>query len=172
MIQSFEIAALERYEQLSDLPLVMLVWYPWENPDWTQVSRLANGVGVGPKAQHIFNPDVLSDKREDWDTSVVSNDPSSFVSLMHSLGLAVHPFTLQDDKLIYRKSAYEETKLYVDVGIDGIFCEFPQITYTLLQSFGSKSNWHSRAAEVRKLLAERQCYQQNDYYKQFFTSRD
>lgn len=126
-------SALRKYETLSDLPRVMLVWYPWENPDWGEVSQLAHGVGVGPEAQHIFNPDVLTDKkREDWDKSVVSNDPSDFVTLMHSLELAVHPFTLQDDILIYRESAFEETKLYVEKGIDGIFCEFPLSTYTLL----------------------------------------
>jgi len=50
IIQSFELPALYKYELLSDLPLVFLVWYTYETPDWEEVSKLAHGVGVGPQA--------------------------------------------------------------------------------------------------------------------------
>ena len=50
---------------------------------------------------------------------------------MHSLDMAVHPYTLRNDSLKYRESAYEETQLYVDKGIDGVFTEFPSATFTM-----------------------------------------
>ena len=50
---------------------------------------------------------------EDWDKRIVLNKYSGFVKYMHELNLAVHPWPLQDDMLVYRKNGYEETKMYV-----------------------------------------------------------
>ena len=50
---------------------------------------------------------------------------------MHAMELAVHPWTFQDDNLKFNSTVYDEAKLYVDSGIDGMFTEFPHSTYAL-----------------------------------------
>ena len=60
---------------------------------------------------------------------------------MHSLELAVHPYTLQDDKLKYRDSAYDEQQLYIDKGVDGVFCEFPHSVNDVFTHLGSNAQW-------------------------------
>ena len=39
---------------------------------------------------------------------------SKFVTKMHGKGLAVHPYTLKNDKLLCRETIWEEHKLYVE----------------------------------------------------------
>ena len=64
-----------------------------------------------------------------------------FVNYMHSLELAVHPYTFADDHLYYTSSAVDEAQLYVDKGVDGLFCEFPHSTFNLFSLMGSKADF-------------------------------
>jgi len=70
-------------------------------------------------------------------------DRSAFVEEAHANQLAVHPYTLRDDQLVYTDSTVAETKLYIDKGCDGVFTEFPHGTYNLFLAFGSKANFPS-----------------------------
>jgi glycerophosphoryl diester phosphodiesterase len=76
-----------------------------------------------------MNPNSLTLGPKSWDKSTATNTYSSFIEKMHSLDLAVHPYTLKDDNLDYRNNAFAETQLYVDNGIDGLFTEYPETTF-------------------------------------------
>ena len=48
------------------------------------------------------------------------------------LKLQVHPWTLQDDKLMYTKDTVEEYHKFFEVGVQGIFVEFPHTSKTII----------------------------------------
>ena len=54
---------------------------------------------------------------------------------MHSLDLAVHAYTLKNDNLQYKSSAFAESLLFVEKGVDGVFTEFPETTFVLFKGF-------------------------------------
>ena len=144
IIQSFEFAALEKFATLSDLPLVQLVSYS-SKYDFEKISTVAHA--VGPDAQWIMNPLSLSDKQKDWDHSTITDTYSTFIEQMHAYDMAVHPYTLQDDKLKYTSTVYDEAQLYVDQGIDGVFCEFPHTVNSLFTQMGTKAAWPQQQSE-------------------------
>ena len=151
VIQSFELPALQYFRKLTDLPstLVMGVdrsnylqqlWSLLESlilmkpdpyidrgfsPDWRELSKIVNG--ITPYHQLITKPGALTDANvDDWDRFKMTDDKySDFIAMMHSLDIAVHPWPLKDDYLNYRKTAYAETKMFVNKGVDGFFVEFP-----------------------------------------------
>ena len=127
IVQSFEIPALEKFATLSDLPLIYL-FHNSDLFDWDEVGEKFNGVGP-PKADVIDSDSPTSQ--------------SMMIKQMHERDLAVHPWTFQDDNLTKKSTAYEELKLYVDSGIDGIFTEFPHSSYALLENLGSKADFPS-----------------------------
>lgn len=53
--------------------------------------------------------------------------------------MAIHPWPLQDDKLIYRELPHHETKMFVIMGIDGYFAEYPVDTYRWFTDLGNRS---------------------------------
>jgi len=138
IIQSFEFAALEKFATLSDLPLVMLSSYS-QDYDWETIGKVAHA--VGPASDWVMNPESLTNKQQSWDKSKVDNSYSPFIEKMHELELAVHPYTLQDDMLHYRSTAYDEAQLFVDKGVDGVFLEFPHSEHDLFSHMGSKANF-------------------------------
>ena len=83
IIQSFDFEALEKFATLSDLPLVQLMHSVGTKYDYDALSEVVHG--VGPKSTWIMDtPDA---------------DLSDFITQMHSLDMAVHPYTYQDDHL-------------------------------------------------------------------------
>lgn len=121
IMQSFETNALEKMATLTDLPLVQLMhWGTTWSYDFEYLSELCHG--VGPDSKYVmYWPNMLS-KELDPTTR------SAFIDQMHELELAVHPWTMRDDHLVYMDSAVEETMLYITKGIDGLFTEFPHTT--------------------------------------------
>ena len=133
IIQSFEEDALKKFATLSNLPLIMLASYSSEY-DFDSIAEYAHG--VGPDAKYIMY--------DSQGQSETSNDRSKFVDRMHSLDLAVHPYTLRNDQLHFRDTAYGETKLYADKGVDGVFTEFPSSTFAIFENLGSQANFPSQ----------------------------
>jgi len=98
----------------------------WDNPsgwDFDNIATYAHG--VGPSSQWIMYYPSLTEVPIDF------SSPSLFVDEMHKRNLAVHPYTLRDDSLQYTSNPAQETALYFDKGVDGIFTEFVQTTYSL-----------------------------------------
>ena len=75
-----------------------------------------------------------------WDKNT-DNERSKFIDKMHGLELAVHPYTLRDDQLQFRDNAYDETKLFADKGVDGVFTEYPSSTFSIFEGLGSNANF-------------------------------
>jgi len=57
IVQSYELPALYKYESLSDLPLVYLM-KKTDAIDFLEVSKIAHGVGVGPKSEWLIDPNA------------------------------------------------------------------------------------------------------------------
>jgi len=132
IVECFEKDSLTTFGKLSDLPLVYLMFY--DNPNLTynltEISTFAHG--VGPKIYWLFN----------YDGETLNLDkPSKFIEEAHSLGLGVHPYILQDDTLVYTKNPIEETKMYMNKMVDGIFTEFPHMTYSVYTEFKSSNTF-------------------------------
>ena len=76
---------------------------------------------------------------------------STFITEMHNRDLAVHPYTLHDDSLVYMSTAWEETLLYITKGVDGLFTEFPGATYDQFAAIGTKSDFPAATAQTEDL---------------------
>ena len=161
-MQSFELEALDYFRTLTDLPSVylagvdcaewmeniFLTWqqvyfrYPYVTwdiiPDWGEVAHVVNA--ISPDHQFVTRPGTnLDPMTDDWDRGTVTDTYSEYGKLMHELGLAIHPWPLQDDKLIYRPKAHAETKMFIIKGIDGYFAEYPIDTYRWFTDLGNRS---------------------------------
>jgi glycerophosphoryl diester phosphodiesterase len=69
--------------------------------------------------------------------------PSKFIEECHKLGLAVHPYSLQDDMLKWTKGVLDEHILFINKGVDGIFTEFPHTTRAAFDRFKGNNNFPS-----------------------------
>lgn len=98
--------------------------------DLKEISTFAHG--VGPRYDWIFHY-----KNETFNL----DKPSAFVEDAHKHGLAVHPYTLQDDMLIFTGNPIEETMIYLNKQVDGIFTEFPHMTYSVYTQFKGKNRF-------------------------------
>ena len=114
IIQSFDINGLLAMAKLTDLPLVYLL-NDQHVYDYSEVSQQVHG--VGPPNAWIMQ--TMSD------TGDANSDYSAYIKQMHDLDLAVHPYVDQDDMLTDGNTVYEEAEMFVNKGVDGIFCEFP-----------------------------------------------
>ena len=129
VIQSFYMEALAKFATMSDLPLVYLMHYSNTVPDFKAMGDIVHG--LGPASDYLFNWTAPAD--------FVSTSPtmSPFIQMAHANGMAVHPYTFQDDNLKYTSSAVDEVQLYINAGVDGLFNEFPHSTYNLFTAFGT-----------------------------------
>ena len=121
IVECFEKESLVKFATLSDLPLVYLLF--WNNAymstpyNITEISTYAHG--VGPRMDFLF----------DYKNETHNNTaPSLFIEECHSAGLAVHPYTMQDDMLRWTDNPIDEHVLYMNKQVDGIFTEFPHMT--------------------------------------------
>ena len=116
IVECFERASLERFAQLSDLPLIYLMF--WENPavsyNVTEIATFAHG--VGPSMNWLFEYKPTDNATH-----------SAFIEEAHAVGLKVHPYTLQDDFLKFAGQPLDMIEILVNKGIDGIFTEFPHL---------------------------------------------
>lgn len=125
VIQSFDQAALRRFSELSDLPIVQLM--SWQNNGYDFDNLATYAHGVGPDSKYVMY--WPSTKSVDIDL----NTKSAFIDEMHARNLTVHPWTLRDDDLQYTSTPADETTLFADKGVDGIFTEFVSTTYSVFE---------------------------------------
>lgn len=124
-IQCFEAETLRRLDTLTDLPLVMLVMprsrdnLAEPNIPLAEISEFADGVGAMKY--------LLMDR---------TGQSSGFVQQAKSLGLFVHAWTFRDDQLPpLINSGEEELLLFLKLGIDGFFTDFPDTGVSAVQMF-------------------------------------
>lgn len=140
-IQCFEPETLERLHRLvPQIPLIQLIgepaWWPRPPADFATmrttaglglVSRYAEG--VGPWIGHLL----------------AGTDPggrprcTDLVDQAHQAGLRVHPYTLRRDLLPPGFATFDSALEYLlDLGIDGIFTDFPDLAVR------GRAAWYAR----------------------------
>jgi len=82
--------------------------------------------GIGPAMQLLVAPGSSSGKLQ------ITN----LARLAHDLGLVVHPFTFRRDRLPAYADDYDDLlKIFLDdIGVDGVFTDFPDLTVAYIQS--------------------------------------
>lgn len=73
--------------------------------------------------------------------SVNLTSASRFIDEAHELGLAVHPYPLKDDFLVWSepKNPIEEHLIFLNKKIDGIFTEFPHMTHSVYNKWNGNN---------------------------------
>ena len=125
LIQSFDPEALKSLDGKTTIPLVMLLTpqgrenFNTPNIPLEEVAGFADGIGA-------FK--YLLINRQGGDAGVVSR--------AHDLGLFVHAWTFRDDNLPpFATSAEEEIRLFLSLGVDGFFTDFPDTGVKVRDSF-------------------------------------
>ena len=82
--------------------------------------------GIGPSMQLIVAPGSVAGKLQ------ITN----LVELAHDQGLVVHPYTFRRDLLpVYADDYADLLKIFLkDIGVDGVFTDFPDLTVEYLES--------------------------------------
>ena len=143
-IQSFEIANLKALRKRTSLKLVQLIaasgspfaagdrsisYAAMLTPDGLrQVAQYADGIGV---ERSLIQP---------VDAQGALRPPTTLVQDAHRAGLAVHVWTLRSDPSFlpagYRGDAGAEWKRFAELGVDGIFGDFPDVGVAALRGKG------------------------------------
>ena len=123
-IQSFEAAILRELNEMTPFKLVQLVSgdpravLAGHEPPLADIGAYADG--VGPYKALL------------WDAP---GRPSDFVARAHALGLPVHPWTFRDDRLPEHFDHPDaEFRAYWQMGVDGVFTDFPETAAKLRAS--------------------------------------
>lgn len=144
IIQSFERSNLKNISEQTKVRLVFLVGNPSERPfdhiqsgDKRTYGQLMTPAelqfaarflyGIGPAKQLIL-PEGAAER---------IFAPTSLVSDAHAAGLRVHPFTFRSDNpflhSVYGGKPEREYQKFRDLGVDGVFTDFPDHARAALQ---------------------------------------
>ncbi len=108
IIQSFEPESLILLRASTQLRLVQLLGEETATRDTLkQISKFADGIGPSKRQ-------ILSEKPDG-----TFGGPTDLVKMAHDLKLFVHPYT-------FREGAEKEYPRFFDLGIDGVFTDFPE----------------------------------------------
>jgi glycerophosphoryl diester phosphodiesterase len=130
-IQSFEITSLEKLKKLTSLSLIYLID---ENTTKSlkEISTIANG--IGPNKRLII---PINQKGE-------LGDPTKLIKEAHELGLKVFPYTFRDEAFFlhkdYKGDPEKEYLQFFELGVDGIFSDFPDRAILARKKFLQKNN--------------------------------
>ena len=151
---------LEYFSALTDLPKILLVgmteqsrWNDYFDlfsgifivrpyvtwvyvPDWEHISKTVHG--LSPDIQWVTQDGAMTSGllTGKWPKHEVNNNFSEYSKYMQELDMVIHPYFLQTDMRQYRKTGYEETRMYVNRGVDGIFAEQPTECYQWFEELG------------------------------------
>lgn len=134
-IQSFETSNLKELHRLTPVPLVQLIEEGGQPYDWVQQKK-------NTTYKHLLTPAGLAEvatyaqgigpyKRliipENADKTL--GKPTSLIADAHQAGLQVHPWTFRSDPYFlsptYGGKAEAEYTQFFQLGVDGVFSEFP-----------------------------------------------
>lgn len=126
-IQSFEASSLQRMRPLTQARLVMLV----SNPALVTPAKLAEmrayADGVGAEKRLVIPVD------KDGKTQT----PTSLIADAHKENLFVHIWTLRSESQFlpasYGGDMAKEVKQFVELGVDGMFTDFPDIAAKVIK---------------------------------------
>ena len=116
-IQSFDENSLITVSQLKQLPLVGLYRTTLSDQKLQDLSQHLYGIGISKTA-------VVTIGSNGYVSSV-----ADFVDRCHATGLRVHPFTFRNEYNYlawdYGHDPFEEYKHFLEIGVDGMFTDFP-----------------------------------------------
>jgi glycerophosphoryl diester phosphodiesterase len=128
VIQSFDAPFLQRLNAVSDVPLAML----YAGPDaeganagglsLEEIAQFADGIGAYKTL--LLTP---------------TGDSTGFVEQAHDLGLAVHVWTVRDDREpLTGDTVQDELRALYSVGVDGVFTDFPATAVAVREEMASE----------------------------------
>jgi len=122
-IQSFETPILKHLKTKTQLPLIYLL----ESKSDLAMSEIAAFAdGVGPSKKLLADADGRS---------------SGLIENAHAAGLKVHPWTFRADQLPDAfQTAHAEFEFFYNLGVDGVFTDFPDAAYAARLAGAAASN--------------------------------
>ncbi|QDZ26117.1 glycerophosphodiester phosphodiesterase [Chloropicon primus] len=147
-LQSFETLDLEYVHKKSSLKLIQLIGAPdvvqWDTK--RPYEELMSEKGISEIAKYAFAVSPSKNDICEKNTTTGYIDASSvakgrsWVEMIHSKGLQVHPWVLRDeDRYLawnYGQDAYNEYTMFIrDVGVDGFFTDFPATASNYIRLF-------------------------------------
>jgi glycerophosphoryl diester phosphodiesterase len=122
-LQSFEMGSLKLLKTLIDLPRIQLLDDGAHTmatlEGLAEIAAYADGIGPNKRLIVPAGPDgrLLP--------------PTSLVEDAHRAGLLVHPWTFRSDPVFlapdYEGDAAREVEQFLELGVDGLFCDFPDV---------------------------------------------
>ncbi len=122
-LQSFEMGSLKLLKTLIDLPRIQLLDDGAHTmatlEGLAEIAAYADGIGPNKRLIVPAGPDgrLLP--------------PTSLVEDAHRAGLLVHPWTFRSDPVFlapdYEGDAAREVEHFLELGVDGLFCDFPDV---------------------------------------------
>ena len=151
-IQSFEVSNLKELRRLTDLPLVQLLDAEDVGPDGRPIEiRPYDFVVSGDRRTYgdLRSPQGLAeiatyaDGIGPWKRMIVSTvnnralAPTSLVNDAHRAGLLVHPYTFRNEASTllqdYNSDPQLEYTQFFNLGVAGLFTDYPGTAFTLAQ---------------------------------------
>ncbi len=151
-IQSFEVGNLKELRRLTDLPLVQLLDAEDVGPDGRLIEiRPYDFVVSGDRRTYgdLRSPQGLAeiatyaDGIGPWKRMIVSTvnnralAPTSLVNDAHRAGLLVHPYTFRNEASTllqdYNSDPQLEYTQFFNLGVDGLFTDYPGTAFTMAQ---------------------------------------
>jgi glycerophosphoryl diester phosphodiesterase len=151
IVQSFELSSLKLVASELKVRLIFLIDEPALTPfdetatpgartygDWlspANLKLLAKTVyGIGPYKQLILPDSVNGEPAQ----------PTAVVSDAHHCGLKVHVYTFRAEKQyldpVYDGDLKKEIRRFLELGIDGLFTDFPDVAQTVRKEFKQRSD--------------------------------
>ncbi|MEH2070488.1 MAG: glycerophosphodiester phosphodiesterase [Nostoc sp.] len=152
-IQSFEVENLKYLSTKTDLPLVQLVNNSGKPYDFVVNSNdstyvdLVTASSLEEIAKYAQAIGVHKNLLVTKDSTGKLLSPTSLVIDAHVAGLLVHVWTFRNEDyflpLDFQGNPQGEYKLFFNLGIDGVFSDYPDTACAVNENFGLKPNFHS-----------------------------
>ncbi|HEY9650527.1 MAG TPA: glycerophosphodiester phosphodiesterase [Coleofasciculaceae cyanobacterium] len=153
-IQSFEVANLNQLDKMTDLPLVQLLDETDKQPydfivkgdsrtygdlttlgELTKIAEYADAIGVYKRLILPVNKDNYI------------QPATSLIKDAHAVGLKVHAWTFRNEHqylaLDYQGNHQAEYEQFFQLGIDGVFSDFPNVAVAVRDRVYSNPNSHN-----------------------------
>ncbi|CAK8686229.1 unnamed protein product [Clavelina lepadiformis] len=117
-VQSFDEDSLRFMSGRTELPLIYLTPVGLTNTKLAEISTFCSGLGTSKDTIVQVNPNTMK---------IIQT--SDFIDRAHSYQLEVHAYTFRnEDQFLardYGSDPYREYEMFVEIGVDGLFTDFP-----------------------------------------------
>ncbi|NES97904.1 MAG: glycerophosphodiester phosphodiesterase [Desertifilum sp. SIO1I2] len=144
-IQSFEIANLKKLNQMIDVPLVQLLGEENQQPydlvlqaDKRTYQDLTTPAGLSQIAAYAdaIGPSKRLIIPQTEDSQLLP--PTLLIQEAHQVGLKVHAWTFRNEACFlaseYQNQPEREYKQFFQLGVDGVFSDFPDVAFKVRES--------------------------------------